>query len=82
MNMLERRLNALEQASPANRIDAIIHRIVTPGEVDAEATIAREIDGAGTWCRLADESEDDLIDRALGEIPRMAGGVARLIVCR
>ncbi|MCP5263643.1 MAG: hypothetical protein H6929_20020 [Rhodoferax sp.] len=80
MNILERRLFALEQANPVDRIDAIIHRIVTPGELDAEATMAREIDGAGEWRRLADESEDDLIDRALREIPRRPGGVARLIV--
>lgn len=79
MNILERRLSALEQASPADRIDAIIHRIVTPGDLDAEAQTARGIDG-GEWTRQSGETEDDLIDRALREVPRKVGGVARLIV--
>ncbi len=79
MHILERRISELERASPADRIDAIIHRIVTPGEQDAEAQTARGIDG-GEWTRLPGESEDDLIDRALREIPRQPGGVARLIV--
>ena len=79
MNILERRLSALEQASPADRIDAIIHRIVTPGELVAEAQTARGIDG-GERTRLPGESEDDLIDRALRQIPRKPGGVAKLIV--
>lgn len=78
--MLERRISALEQASPADRIEAIIHRIVTPGEIDAEAQTARGIDDGGEWTRLPGESEDDLIARALREIPRKPGGVARLIV--
>lgn len=80
MNALERRLSELERASPAERITAIIHRIVSPGNLNAEATTAREVDGPGGWRRLADETEDDLIDRALREVPRNPGGVARLIV--
>jgi hypothetical protein len=80
MNMLARRLTVLERASPADRITAIIHRIVSPGNLGAEATTAREVGGTGDWRRLADESEEDLIDRALREVPRRPGGVTRLIV--
>lgn len=79
MNTLDRRISALEQASPADRIDAIIHRVIVPGDLDAEAQTARGIDG-GDWTRQSGETEDDLIDRALREIPRQSGGVARLIV--
>lgn len=79
MNTLERRLSVLEQASPADRIDAIIHRVIVPGDLDAEARTARGIDG-GEWTRQPGETEDDMIDRALREIPRKPGGVAKLIV--
>jgi hypothetical protein len=80
MSALERRLSELERASPVDRLTAIIHRIVSPGNLTAEATTAREVDGPGEWRRLADETADDLIDRALREVPRKPGGVARLIV--
>ena len=79
MHMLERRLFALEQASPADRIDAIIHRVIVPGDLDAEAQTARGIDGV-EWTRRPGESENDLIGRALRETPRNSNGVAWLIV--
>jgi hypothetical protein len=79
MHILERRISALEQASPAGRITAIIHRVVTPGDLDAEAQTAKGVDG-GEWTRKLGETENDLIDRALREVSRNRHGVARLIV--
>lgn len=78
MQTLERRVSALEQASPASEGMTIIHRIVSPGHLDAEIYGLRADDGQ-QWTRQTGETEQLLIDRASKETKRNSWGFARLI---
>ena len=74
---LERRVCALERASPNNEPVTIIRRIVDPGRLDAEFHSLRADDGE-LWTRLPGETEQDLTDRASGEVRRNRMGIAIL----
>ncbi len=76
---LEKRVSALEQASPTNRIDTIIRRIVSLGHLGAEAQAVCSNDGR-KWSRMPGESAGGLIDRAIRDVTRNPGCVARLVV--
>lgn len=78
MHPLDRRIAALEQANPPEQELTIIHRIVSPGHLDAEIYRLRDDDGK-LWTRLPGETEQELIDRASLEAKRSPWGVARLI---
>ena len=78
---LEKRVSALEQGNPADRIDTIIRRIVSPGHLDAEISYAQDTHGHEWMCQPG-ETEDAFIDRAAGETKANVGGIKRLIVSR
>ena len=78
MQAIEKRIAALEQASPPAEEMTIIRRIVNPGHLDAEIYRLRDDDGK-LWTRHTGESEQELIDRASLEAKRSPWGVARLI---
>ena len=77
MQTLERRICALEQASPHNEPMTIIRRIVDPGHLDAEIHRLRAADGE-LWTRQQDETEQAFMDRASSEVTRNATGFAAL----
>lgn len=77
MQTIEKRIAALEQASPPADGMVIIRRIVRPGHLDAEIHRLRG-DGGELWERLPGESEPAFIDRASGEVKRNPWGCACL----
>jgi len=77
MQTIEKRIAALEQASPPADGMVIIRRFVTPGRLDAEIHRLRG-DGDELWERLPGEPEQAFIDRASGEAKRNLWGVASL----
>ena len=77
MQAIEKRIAALEQASPPAQGMTIIHRIVRPGHLDAE--MHRLSGEGGQWERLPGETEQAFIDRASGEVKRNPWGCASLI---
>ena len=77
MQALERRISALEKASPPDDNLTIIRRFVSPGEVDAEIQGLSAIDGQH-WTRHPGETERELIDRASREVKRTPWGFACL----
>ncbi len=77
MQAIEKRVAALEQASPNTEPMTIIRRIIRPGHLDAE--IHRLTGDGGPWERLPGETEQAFIDRASGEVKRNASGTARLV---
>ncbi len=76
---LEKRVSALEQESPKDRIDTIIRRIVSPGHLDAEIDYAHDTHGH-EWTRQLGETEDAFTDRAAGETRANVGGIKRVII--
>ncbi len=78
MQAIEKRIAALEQASPPADGRVVIHRIVRPGHLDAEICRLRG-DGGELWERLPGETEQAFIDRSSGEVKRNPWGCARLI---
>lgn len=75
---LERRLSALESASPSADKLTLIRRFVSPGQLDSEIYGLRDDDG-NLWARLPGETEQELIDRATIAVKRSPWGVASLI---
>jgi hypothetical protein len=81
MQNLDKRISALEQASPAMRDIVIFIRYETPGELGKEV-----FDLVGDcsekprqqWTREQGESEKHFTDRAKREVKRNAWGVATL----
>lgn len=76
---LEKRVSALEQDNPADKVNTIIRRIVSPGHLDAEISDAHDTHGH-KWMRQPGETEDAFIDRAVSETKANACGIKRLIV--
>jgi len=77
MQNLDRRIAALEQASPPADGMVIIRRFVSPGHLDAEIHRLRADDGE-LWTRQPGETEQDFIDRASREVKRNEWGSAGL----
>lgn len=78
MQAIEKRIAALEQASPPADGMVIIRRMVKPGHLDAEIYRLRG-DGGELWTRQPGEPEQAFIDRASGEVKRNPWGCASLI---
>lgn len=78
MQTIEKRIAALEQASPPAEGMTIIRRFVSPGHLDAEIHRLRGDDGE-LWERLPGETEQAFIDRASGEVKRNPWGTAGLV---
>lgn len=77
MQPIEKRIAALEQASPAGEGRVIIRRFVSPGHLDAEIHRLRG-DSGELWTRQPGETEQAFIDRASGEVKRNPWGCASL----
>ena len=77
MQTLERRVCALEQANPSTAVNTIIVRFLSPADLEAEIHSLRAGDGE-LWARLPGETEQELIDRASGEVTRNGTGFAML----
>ena len=73
---LEKRLSALEQASPEG-IKVMFIILVGMGEVGMEITHIHDNHG-NHWNRRLDETENDFKDRATSESPRKENQVAVL----
>ncbi|MBP9061166.1 MAG: hypothetical protein KBF98_12730 [Rhodoferax sp.] len=78
MQNLDRRVSALEQATPTDDEITIIHRIVSPGHLDAEIDHIRDYDG-NAWTRQPGESEAVFTNRATNETPPNKWGAKGLI---
>ena len=76
MQALERRIAALEQASPEG-IKIIFIILVGMGEVGMEITHIHDNHG-NHWSRRLDETEEDFKDRAASETPRKENQVVML----
>lgn len=73
---LEKRVSALEQASPKSM--AVMYIIlVGMGDVGMELTLIHDNDG-NQWKRRARETEEAFKDRATSETPRTVGQVSML----
>lgn len=78
MQAIEKRIAALEQASPPPDELTIVRRIVWPGHLDAEIDHIRDDDGSH-WARLPGETEAAFTDRAISETQPNKSGVKYLI---
>ena len=74
---LEKRIAALEAATPPAADLTIIRHYVRPGHLDAEIYRLRDDDDR-VWTRQPNETEQELIDRASLEVKRNSWGVACL----
>lgn len=78
MQNLERRIAALETASPPAEELTLIRRFVVPGHLDAEIDHIRDDDGK-EWTRQPGETEAAFTDRATKETMPNKWGVKGLI---
>ena len=76
MQTLDRRIAALEQATPLSDNRRVIFIVgVTPGKLDAEIFHVTG-DSGQAWTREPAESEQDFKDRVAREVVRNKGGAA------
>jgi hypothetical protein len=79
MQTLERRLTALEQASPTTNTEPVFIHIVGLGNEDAE--IQRITQGGKEWKRQPGDTESILKDRATGEAMPPRAGCRTVFLC-
>lgn len=71
MQNTEKRIAALEQATPAiGGVNTIIVKPMTTGHLDAEIQHLHSQDSGQEWTRQPDETESQFEDRAMGELDR------------
>lgn len=79
MQALEKRVTALEQASPATNTEPVfIHLVALGGE---KAQIERITKGNYEWRRQPGESEQSLKDRAINEVPPPQPNCSTVFLC-
>ena len=78
MHRLENRIAVLEQASPIEMGPFFIHLI---GMETKNSEIQRITKGNHEWLRKSGESEQDLKDRAIGEVPPPKAGCSSVFLC-
>ena len=78
MQNLERRICALESASPSVEERTFVVRFIAAGDPGAEIDGLRTNEGR-QWARMPGESEQGLIDRATREVGRNQLGAALLL---
>ena len=78
MQSLEKRITVLEQASPGST-EPIFVQFVGLDTKDSE--IQRITKGNHEWLRKSGESERDLTDRAIGEVPPPKAGCSTVFLC-
>ena len=79
MHALEKRLSALEQAISAFNTGPVFIHLVAMGSEGAE--INRITKGNHEWLRKSGESEQDLKDRAICEVPPPMAGSCTVLLC-
>ena len=79
MQALTKRLLSLEQAIPATYTGPVFIHLVAMGSEGAE--IKRITKGNHEWLRKSGESERDLKDRAIGEVPPPKAGCSSVFLC-
>lgn len=78
MQTLDKRIAALEQAKPASIGPFFIHFV---GLDTKDSEIQRITKGSQEWQRQPDESEQDLKDRAIGEVPPPPPNTSTVFLC-
>ena len=78
MQSIEKRITVLEQASPGST-EPIFVQFVGLDTKDGE--IQRITKGNHEWLRKSGESEQDLKDRAIGEVPPPKAGCCTVFLC-
>lgn len=78
MNTIEKRLAALEQAKPASIGPFFIHFV---GLDTKDSEIKRITKGNQEWQRQPEESEQDLKDRAIREVPPPQPNTSTVFLC-
>ena len=78
MQALDERIRALEQASPTSTEPIYIHFV---GMDTKGSEIQRITKGNRDWQRVPGESEQDLKDRAIGELPPPKVGCSTVFLC-
>ncbi len=79
MQALEKRVSALEQASPATNTEPVFIHLVALGSEGAE--IERITKGNREWQRQPGEAEQSLKDRAISEAPPPKEGCSTTFLC-
>lgn len=79
MQALEKRVTALEQASPATNTEPVFIHFVALGGQNAQ--IERITKGGKEWQRQPGESEQDLKDRAIREVPPPQPNTSTVFLC-
>jgi len=79
MQSLEKRLSALEQASPATNTEPVFIHLVALGSDGTE--IERIEKGNQEWQRQSGETESILKDRAAGEVMSPKAGCRTVFLC-
>lgn len=77
MQNLEKRIAALELATPQADDLTVIRRYVRPGHLDDEIYLLTDSDG-NAWTRQPNETEEAFIDRASKDVKRNAWGIGSL----
>lgn len=78
MQAIEKRIAALEQASPTNIRPLFVHLV---GLDTKDSEIERITKGNREWQRQPGESEQDLKDRAISEVPPPLTGCSTVFLC-
>ena len=78
MQTLDKRITALEQASPTDIGPIFIHLV---GLDTKDNEIVRIEKGSKLWERQPNESEQELKDRAISELPPPKAGCSTVFLC-
>ena len=78
MQSLEKRITTLEQASPGSTEPIFVQFV---GLETKDSEIQRITKGNHEWLRKSGESEQDLKDRAIGEVPPPKAGCSTVFLC-
>ena len=78
MQNFEKRITALEQASPGST-EPIFVQFVGLHTKDSE--IQRITKGSQEWLRMPEESDQVLKDRVIGEVPPPKAGCSAVFLC-
>jgi hypothetical protein len=79
MQALKKRITVLEQSSPATNTEPVFIHLVALG--GANAQIERITKGNHEWLRQPGESEQDLKERAISEVPLPQPNCTTVFLC-
>lgn len=78
MQNLDKRITALEQTNPGSTGPIYVHLV---GMDVKDSEIQRITKGNQEWLRKPGESEQDLKDRVIGEVPPPKAGCSHVFLC-